>query len=630
MTYENLATGEKLEDCEFLAYLQAKDFTCCNYYAVWISSNDNRTEYGWLQYFNENPPECGNPPVNAIAPTTTGNDYVGQVLSGTDGTWTGTAPITYEYQWQRDGVDIPGATASTFTLTSADADKEIRRGVKGVNVDGESLFVYGNAVYIFTAEYQAVRAERIAIGAVAPSTDIQKKENKILNNSLLANLFIPADYMGNFASDGDTASKSINWKNPSGNKFIFNGSGTMVSLQGYKLDGTTAFIDTRLNLSTAVKYQPTNCCIGIYSAGENISRGKEGGVLWGANDGTFQVFMNNQATTSVWEGRMGSGTTRVTTDIRKAEGHYSQEYNGTTTIIRIGSSNHSFAQTGTYTRANFNLGIGCRNKTVPDQFAVGTIAFIYAGDATLGAGMRTILDAVMPTIFPTVTPAVLQGDYDPNNTAKLWQDVAKTIPATATNDLVRVVEPISGSWGDLVASANGERPTLTLSALNSRAVLDFDGTNDNFDFPASITGDHTLLWVVKNDDSTNGSHILYGQNYVPLTGSGYVGNASLGGEYFTVHPSGTAAGGVRVKNQGNTYNVIGMKLSGTEWGCFNGLCQSSKATTANAFFWSKIGKGYLANWDLDGKLGRFIYYSGALTDKQLQDLIISLATTYNL
>ena len=141
MTYENLATGEKLEECDFLAYLQEKDFTCCNYDAVWISSNDNRTEYGWLQYFNENPPECGDPPENIVAPTTTGNDYVGQVLSGTDGTWTGTAPITYEYQWQRDGVDIPGATASTFTLTSLDADEYITCTVTATNDFGSGSSV---------------------------------------------------------------------------------------------------------------------------------------------------------------------------------------------------------------------------------------------------------------------------------------------------------------------------------------------------------------------------------------------------------------------------------------------------------------------------------------------------------
>jgi len=141
MTYENLATGEKLEDCEFLAYLQAKEFDCCNYYAVWISSNDNRTEYGWLQYFNENPPECGNPPVNAIAPTITGNNYVGQVLSTTNGAWVGTAPITFTYEWKRVGQGAAIGTESTYTITSLDADQYITCTVTATNDFGSGSSV---------------------------------------------------------------------------------------------------------------------------------------------------------------------------------------------------------------------------------------------------------------------------------------------------------------------------------------------------------------------------------------------------------------------------------------------------------------------------------------------------------
>lgn len=50
---------------------------------------------------------------------------VGDVLSAQLSTgWTVTG-----YQWTRDGVDIAGATSSTYTLTSADAGKAI--GVRG-------------------------------------------------------------------------------------------------------------------------------------------------------------------------------------------------------------------------------------------------------------------------------------------------------------------------------------------------------------------------------------------------------------------------------------------------------------------------------------------------------------------
>ena len=47
-------------------------------------------------------------------------NVVGQTLSSTTGTWTGTAPITYSYQWKRGATNI-GTNSSTYTLVQADA-----------------------------------------------------------------------------------------------------------------------------------------------------------------------------------------------------------------------------------------------------------------------------------------------------------------------------------------------------------------------------------------------------------------------------------------------------------------------------------------------------------------------------
>jgi hypothetical protein len=77
-------------------------------------------------------------PVNTVAPVVSGTATVGQTLSTTNGTWTGTATITYTYQWQRNGVDIGSATSSTYTLVNADAGNPVRCVVTGTNSYGNS------------------------------------------------------------------------------------------------------------------------------------------------------------------------------------------------------------------------------------------------------------------------------------------------------------------------------------------------------------------------------------------------------------------------------------------------------------------------------------------------------------
>jgi len=77
-------------------------------------------------------------PVNVVAPVASGNNIVGQTLSVTNGTWAGTLPITYSYQWKRDFIDILGATNSTYTTVLADSGEKIRCIVTATNIVGSA------------------------------------------------------------------------------------------------------------------------------------------------------------------------------------------------------------------------------------------------------------------------------------------------------------------------------------------------------------------------------------------------------------------------------------------------------------------------------------------------------------
>ena len=81
-------------------------------------------------------------PQNTVRPTISGVAKQGEMLTADPGTWTGTQPITYTYQWLRcdsNGANcsnIVGATSKTYTLTSVDVDNRVRVRVRAANSAG--------------------------------------------------------------------------------------------------------------------------------------------------------------------------------------------------------------------------------------------------------------------------------------------------------------------------------------------------------------------------------------------------------------------------------------------------------------------------------------------------------------
>jgi CHRD domain len=93
-------------------------------------------------------------PVNGTLPSITGTDQQGHTLTASNGSWNGTAPITFTYQWQRCNStgsscsSIGGAKNQNYVASSGDVGKTIRVQVTGTNADGTSQSLSGPTAVI--------------------------------------------------------------------------------------------------------------------------------------------------------------------------------------------------------------------------------------------------------------------------------------------------------------------------------------------------------------------------------------------------------------------------------------------------------------------------------------------------
>ena len=87
---------------------------------------------------------AADPPSDQALPTVAGTPQAGSELTASTGTWTGTPPIFFGYQWRRcdtggdNCTEISGATGSTYLVDPADAGSTLRVAVTANNAAGSS------------------------------------------------------------------------------------------------------------------------------------------------------------------------------------------------------------------------------------------------------------------------------------------------------------------------------------------------------------------------------------------------------------------------------------------------------------------------------------------------------------
>jgi hypothetical protein len=113
------------------------------------SGNGLANPYSISQHWNSNPasvyvggttsaPPPPVAPASTAPPGVTGTAQQGDALTASTGTWTGTAPITYTYQWQQSGTNIANATSSRYTASAGDVGYRLDVVVTATNAAGST------------------------------------------------------------------------------------------------------------------------------------------------------------------------------------------------------------------------------------------------------------------------------------------------------------------------------------------------------------------------------------------------------------------------------------------------------------------------------------------------------------
>lgn len=100
-----------------------------------------------------------------------------------------------------------------------------------------------------------------------------------------------------------------------------------------------------------------------------------------------------------------------------------------------------------------------------------------------------------------------------NSQQGLYQDAAKTTPATANNDPVGAWADQSGNGHDITQSTSGNRPLLKTAQINSLPGILFDGTNDVLKASAfTLNQPETVFIVYQVTGFTQGDVVFDGNS----------------------------------------------------------------------------------------------------------------------
>lgn len=433
-------------------------------------------------------------PVNTVAPVISGTAVVGQTLSSTTGTWTGTPTITYAYQWKRNGSNIASATSSTYTLVQADATFAITCAVTATNVAG-SAEATSNSLTILDADANAFLA-----AAVITNTTQVNAVNQLTVDLKNASIWTKMKAM--YPMVGGTATThKWNLKDPQDTnaafRLVFSGGWTH-SATGAKPNGTNAYADTFLNPGTSILQNSSH--ISYYSRTQSIGTEVEIGSATGLNAGDAGTLIEVRTSGTTYY-RINSGTNYISFNDSDSRAFYIA--NRTASNVVNGWRNSTKAITGATASTGLStrtFWLGALNSQAIGQFySIKECAFASIGDGLTDVEAVNFYTAVQAFQTALGRSFGTQTVSDPDAQAFVTAaSIIDQVQANAVNQLVIDMKAAS-IWTKMKAVYPFIGGTATSHKWNLKNPLD-----TNAAFRLTFTGGWTHSSTGALPNGTNG------------------------------------------------------------------------------------------------------------------------------
>jgi hypothetical protein len=529
--------------------------------------NGQRNIGGKKTIFKSGPFSGGIPPVNTVAPAISAPYYIaGQTITTTNGTWSGTAPITFSYQWQVSANGVSnwinvGTNSNTILISSGSSQLLFYRCVvTGTNSFGNvsaNSNVAGGVDSEANTHFNRVTADSgvMTYGLIGVDTYI-KSIKYIYNVSTLSTKFVSLrqlDYLGykvgsgSGSTAGRAAQKIYSALGASGD-YVQNTTTAQPALAAWNLENYAAFFSNgNINtLSNTNNDLLTNFSIEarVSASGSTAYCGKNANLT---NNANF-VFLRNGSTLRliIWQ----SGTQYT--------------YNSTTT------------STADYVRVS-------RNSTT------GTIKFFTSTNGTtwtqlgsdiagIAGSLQTTTDVVYIGLINLLIPTINGNVYY----VKLFKDDSFTTPTQWFNSQLfnRAVSTttITASTGEVWTVSNSTSATGLKAMLVDQTTIQGNGTTMGMQAPSlsinsAVFTNYNVWRKFSNAPTSVGTLSEFG-NVNTSTGFAYFPNEGINTESVYT----TSNGGLNGTSWQS--NSLLLKVSTFE-GDINGLIYEQNLLTNN-------------------------------------------------